>query len=306
MEPIKKIFVSLDMSEMDALLVRFASFIANSTSAEHVYFANVVRNFNIPADVKKEFPDLEKNAIQERVDKINEVVKKHFKCDKDIKVECLASPGQTGVVLNLANKYDADLFIVGQKKVLPGTGVLAQRLARRASCNLFIIPEGSEPGVKKILVPMDFSKYSKLAIDQAIEIARRNGPDVEIVCQNVYSVPAGYHYTGKTFDEFAEVMRKHAEDDYKKFIKKVNTHGVKISTVYSIDNNDNLASDIYDLADKIKPDAIIIGAKGRTATAAIFLGSLAEKLVNSKMSHPLLVVRPKGKNAGLIETLKEF
>ncbi|MEL7002516.1 MAG: universal stress protein, partial [Bacteroidota bacterium] len=231
MEPIKKIFVSLDMSEMDALLVRAASFIANSSSAEHVYFCNVVRNFSIPSDVKKEFPNLEKNAIQERIDKIKEVVDANFECDKDIKIECLASPGQTGVVLNLANKYQADLLIVGQKKTLAGTGVLAQRLARRASCNLFIIPEGSEPGVKKILVPIDFSKYSKLAMGQAIEIARRNGPDVEIVCQNVYSVPAGYHYTGKTFDEFAEVMKKHAEKDFDKFIKDINTHGVKISTV---------------------------------------------------------------------------
>lgn len=306
MEPIKKIFVSLDMSEMDSLLIQFASVIANSSSAEHVQFVNVVRNLNIPADVKKEFPKMEENAIQERIDKIDALVKEHFHCNKKIKTESIAKPGQTGAVLDLANKYKADLIVVGQKKITPGTGVLAQRLARRASCNLFIVPEGSDPTVKKLLIPIDFSKYSKLALEQAIEIARLNGPDVEVVCQNVYSVPAGYHYTGKSFNEFAKIMKQHAENDFGKFIKKIDTKGVNISTEYSLDNNDNLASDIYDLANKINPDTIIIGAKGRTAAAAIFLGSLAEKLVNSKMSHPLLVVRPKGKNAGLIETLKEF
>lgn len=306
MEPIKKIFVSLDMSEMDSLLVQFASVIANSSSADHVFFINVVRNLNIPSEVKKEFPRIEENAIQERVDKIKETVKANFKCNRDIKTECIAEPGQTGVVLSLANKYKADLIVVGQKKVSTGTGVLAQRLARRASCNLFIVPEGSDPGVNKLLIPIDFSKYSKLALEQAIEIARRSGPEVEVICQNVYSVPAGYHYTGKSFNEFAEIMKKHAQEDFKKFIKRIDTEGVKISTKYSLDNNDNLASDIYDLANEINPDTIVIGAKGRTAAAAIFLGSLAEKLVNSKMSHPLLVVRPKGKNAGLIETLKEI
>ena len=46
--------------------------------------------------------------------------------------------------------------------------------------------------------------------------------------------------------------------------------------------------------------------KGRTAAAALFLGSLAEKMVNDKMNHPLLVIRFKGRNAGLLETLREI
>jgi nucleotide-binding universal stress UspA family protein len=101
-------------------------------------------------------------------------------------------------------------------------------------------------------------------------------------------------------------MKKNAQQGFGKFMKKIDKRGIKISEEYSQDTNDNLASDIYDFADKIHPDFIIIGAKVRTATADLFLGSLAEKMVNDKMNHPLLVVRFKGKNAGLLETFREF
>ena len=77
--------------------------------------------------------------------------------------------------------------------------------------------------------------------------------------------------------------------------KKQKKRGIKISEVYSQDVNDNLASDIYDLADQIHPDFIIIGAKGRTAAAALFLGSLAEKMVNDIFNEieAQLVVLPR-------------
>jgi len=210
------------------------------------------------------------------------------------------------MLLEEAKKSNTDLIIIGQKKKLDGTGVTTLRLARRADCNLLIVPENVKPKADKMLVPVDFSSYAKLAVEQSIDFIVKSGQKTKLICQNVYTVPAGYHYTGKSHKEFAEIMKKNAQQNFKKFMKKIDPRGVDIEEVYSLDTNDNLASDIYDLADEIHPDFIIIGAKGRTAAAALFLGSLAEKMVNEKMNHPLLVVRFKGKNAGVFETLREF
>jgi nucleotide-binding universal stress UspA family protein len=189
---------------------------------------------------------------------------------------------------------------------MPGSGVLAQRLARRASCNLLIVPEGSVPKVQKLLVPVDFSKYSKLALETVIELSAQREDPIEVYCQNVYRVPAGYHYTGKTHEEFAEIMRNNAEKDYNKLISKIDTRGVTVTPVYSEDINEDLSSDIFDLAEELKPDGIVIGAKGRTAAASLFLGSMAEKLINKKLEYPLLIVRPRGKTAGILETLRDI
>ena len=306
MEPFKKILVGLDTSELDETLIKYTSFIVDRTSAEHVEFVNVVKNLNIPTDVRKEFPELVETALRDRKTKLKDSIDRLFKPEKKVNVVINVKKGQGGDLVSIAEKGNIDLIIVGQKKTLSGTGVTTLRLARRASCNLLIVPENVTPSAKKLLVPIDFSKHSKLTMEQSIDFSVKNDSEPEIICQNVYSVPAGYHYTGKSFEVFAEIMKKNAEADFKKFMKKVDSRGVKISEVYSLETNDNLASDIYDLADKINPDFVIIGAKGRTAAAALFLGSLAEKMVNDNMNHPLLVIRFKGKNAGLFETLREI
>ncbi len=309
MEPVKNILVGLDTSELDITLIKYAAFVTDNSSAERVHFVNLVKNLNVPDDVRKEFPHLIENALKEREQQIVTSVEKYFHTKKKVEVTHEVRKGQPPELLKMAEKFDADLIIVGQKKSLPGTAVTTMRLARRAICNLLIVPETDanvEPKAEKVLVPVDFSSYSKLALEQTIDLAGKTSTVKEIICQNVYNVPAGYHYTGKSFEEFAEIMKKNARSDFKKFISQIDTGGYKIKEVYSLDTNDNLASDIYDYANKIHPDVIVIGAKGRTAAAALFLGSLAEKMVNDKMNHPLLVVRFKGKSAGLIETLKEL
>jgi len=306
MEPFKEILVGLDTSPLDETLIEYASFIADNSSAERVTFVNMIRNINIPTEVKKEFPHLMENALKERREIIEKTVEEHFNPKKKVKVKYVVKKGQAPMLLEEAKKSNIDLIIIGQKKELDGTGVTTLRLARRAGCNLLIVPENVKPKADKILVPVDFSSYAKLALEQTIDFVVKMGRNCEVICQNVYAVPAGYHYTGKSFAEFAEIMKKNAQDNFKKFIKKIDTKGVTIKEEYSLDTNENLASDIYDLSDKINPDFIIIGAKGRTAAAALFLGSLAEKMVNEKMNHPLLVVRFKGKNAGVFETLREI
>ncbi|MTI19968.1 universal stress protein [Fulvivirga sp. RKSG066] len=306
MEPFKEILVGLDTSELDKTLIRYASFVADNSSAERITFVNMVRNLTIPTQVRKEFPHLAENALKERKELISQSIEEHFNPKKKVKTKVVVKKGQAPMLLEEARKSNIDLIIIGQKKTLDGTGVTTLRLARRADCNLLIIPENVEPKADKILVPIDFSNHAKLAVEQTIDFVKKTGLDTEVVCQNVYAVPAGYHYTGKTYQEFAEIMKKNSQEAFQKFMKKIDTRGVSITEEYSLDTNDNLASDIYDFADKINPDFIVIGAKGRTAAAALFLGSLAEKMVNEKMNHPLLVVRFKGRNAGLLETLREF
>ena len=52
-----------------------------------------------------------------------------------------------------------------------------------------------------------------------------------------------------------------------------------------------------------KAEVIIIGAKGKTGATALHIGSMAERLIQFNKSLPLLVTRPKGKNAGVLDYL---
>jgi len=305
MYPIKKILVGLDLTEMDTALIKYAASIAKASSSYKVYFINVVPNLHLPESIQKEFPSLMDNALEERQKSMWEKIDLHFEKGAAPEVQVAVKEGVPAKkILKYSLEKNIDLIIVGRKVSLKGSGLVSYRLARRAACSLFIVPEGLEPKLKKMLVPSDFSDYSVIAMEEAFNMAQKTG--AKIIVQNVYHVPAGYHYTGRTFDEFAKIMEKNAKKDYRKFIKKIDTGGIKPKVIYSLDKNDDPVEDIYEMAVKLQPDCIVIGAKGRTATTAIFLGSLAERLVQINKKFPLMVVRPKGKNAGILDYLLEL
>ncbi|MFQ3212979.1 MAG: nucleotide-binding universal stress UspA family protein [Marivirga sp.] len=307
MYPIKKVLIGLDLSDLDQTMMQFADFLGERSSVEDIHFLYVIKNIQIPHDVLKEFPDMIDKLILEREADMRAEFKKYAKTEHKAKIHFHVFTGKIADnILKFSKNYSIDMIVMGRREKAEQSGSLAQRLARRAACSLLIIPEGSEPKMDKILVPSDFSDYSELAIEQAISIASRNKVPTEIIIQNVFTVPSGYHYTGKSFEEFADVMKKNAEKDYKEFIKKINTKGQNIQTTYSQDVNDDVTTDMIDKAREIKANAIIVGAKGRTATTAFFLGSIAERLIQLDSDIPLMVVRPKGKNAGLMEFLKEL
>lgn len=307
MYPIKKVLIGLDLTEMDKTMARFADFLSKKSGVEEIFFVNIVKNLNIPKDVLKQFPNMIHDVISERKHKMREAFLETHKGTDNVKVNFEVLTGKIAdSILVFSKKEDIDLIVIGRTEKAEMSGALSQRLARRAACSLLIIPEGTEPKMDKILVPSDFSDYSVLAIEQAVDTAVRNENKTEIVIQNVFTVPTGYHYTGKSYEEFSEVMRKNAEKDYKKFIKKIDTKGLKFKVVYSHDTNDDVTTDMLDKAREIGANAIIIGAKGRTATTAFFLGSITERLIQLDSDIPLMVVRPKGKNAGIMEFIKEL
>ncbi|WP_291786045.1 universal stress protein [Cecembia sp.] len=307
MYQIKKLIVCLDQTSLDETLVRFASFIANANQTKKIYFTNVIRNLNIPKEVLSEFPSLIENMVEERRSQMKETVEKNFVSKEDIEFSFIVKEGQLSKkVLKLAHEKSADMILIGRKVNLPGTGVISQRLARRASCSLLIIPENASPKIDRLLVPSDFSDYSKDAMEEAILIAEKYGKKTEIVCQNVFTVPSGYHFTGKSYEEFTEIMKMHAEINFKKFIRKIDTKNINITPVYTQDEDDDPVEDILAKAKEINADAIIIGAKGRTAATALFIGSMAERLIQLNDEFPLLVTRPKGKNAGILDYILEI
>jgi nucleotide-binding universal stress UspA family protein len=307
MDQAKNILVGMDLTDMDETLLRYASFISNTSNAERIIFVNVVRNLSIPDEVLNEFPGIVHNALEERKKELTKRIEKGLKLQKEVKIEIIVKSGSaTKAILETIEKEHIDLLLIGHKLTSLSNGVTTQRLARRCNCMLLIAPEGSIPKVNKILVPIDFSEYAKLALERVCFMAKNYQHNVEVECLHMYNVPVGYHYSGKSYKEFAEVMRKHAEKNYKQFMKSTNTSGIKIKMTYSLTKEEDLLKSIHTYAKRCKADGIVVGAKGKTSTAALFLGNFAEKLVSSTTELPILLVRPKGKSFGLIDYIKEL
>ncbi len=305
MDKIKKILVALDASDMDRTLIPYAKFLVEKIAPEKVFFVHIIKNFNVPDEIIKDFPDFVEKTLAEREKIIKDKVEKQF-VDVAVEREYIIRTDQTTkFIMGFSDNEDIDLILMGRKISLPTSEVTVPRLARRANTNLLIIPEGAKPVANKFLVPIDFSDHSKLALQLAYDFAAAS-PAGEVICQNVFNVPVGYHYTGKSKKEFEVIMKNNAKKSFEVFIHGIDVKSKKTKTkvVYRCDNDDEPVLDITQEAKKSEVDWVVIGAKGRTAAAALFIGSFAEKLINVLIDVPIFIARPKGSNEGLIDFLK--
>ena len=226
MYPIKKLIVCLDQSPLDQTLISFAGFMAKVNQLKKIYFVNVIKNFSLPKELQEEFPTMIERMMVDRSTYMEELVAAHFPKIKGLDLSFVVKEGNLSKkILKLADEKSADLILLGRKVDLVGTGVATQRLSRRASCSLLIVPEKAQPKFTKLLVPSDFSEHSKNALEDGILWAKKYGKDTELFLQNVFTVPSGYHYTGKSFEEFTQLLKNNAEENFKKFIRKIDEGG---------------------------------------------------------------------------------
>jgi hypothetical protein len=142
-----------------------------------------------------------------------------------------------------------------------------------------------------------------LSLNLALDISNTSKGQLELV--HVYRVPIGYHKTGKSYSEFAVIMKNHAEKDYNKFFQK-HDFPTNIPCTYILTDDEKYAELAYDHANKEDIDLIVIGSRGRTDVSSILMGSVAEKLVYLDSSIPILIVKLKGENMGFLDALMKI
>jgi len=113
--------------------------------------------------------------------------------------------------------------------------------------------------MKKILVGVDGSEYSKNALKETIEVAKKFSAEVTAV--NVYHVPSGQDLSQKILKK-AEVMLEDGE--------------VKFNLVSVL--SPNTPKVITDMAEHEKLDLIVVGSRGMGAVKAYLIGSVCNKI----------------------------
>ena len=145
--------------------------------------------------------------------------------------------------------------------------------------------------MKKILVPIDFSKPSEYASKLASTIAKKANSEVHLL--HMVELPTGFVDMGSgtnfSMPESMLYIRKVRDRmlDYKKqFFPKNNNikHAIRFQSPYD---------GIQDYSKKNGTDLIIMGAKGHTNLEEILIGSNTEKVVrNSEI--PVIVTKKNG------------
>lgn len=299
--PLKRLLICLDLSEMDDVLIQYTVMFAKAMKVEKLYFIHVVKSLEIPEALKKEFPEMDTPLDETLVDQIKPHIDKYNKTDPIDYQIGIKDGNVTENILKWSKIKQIDLIIMGRKNPDQGTGANPSRIANISLCSVLMVPNNPSATLKNVFVAIDFSAYSHRAVARALQFKQNCGAEVTV--QNVYRVPTGYHYTGKSYKEFAEIMSANSAKDLDVFIKKYDLDRSDFKFITSLDDDDKPADKIFIEASRHKADLIMVGSRGRTTAASLLLGSVAIALLRYNFTTPFFIVKNKDQNLGFFQAL---
>ncbi|WP_332912522.1 universal stress protein [Algoriphagus boritolerans] len=296
-----KAMIGLDLTEMDDILIKKTAVFVKFLGIEKCYFVHVSKNLEIPQAILQKYPDLVA-PTDESLEAVIQNKLKEFNFPADIETEIFVEEGKHPLetFLRWAKIKDTDLIIMGRKDTLPGHGVLADGVAKKSTLFSTLNPRKKDRSSFRKNTDRDrFSAHNH----PIYEFAELLSDEVkaELVPVHIYEVPHGYSKTGKTFEEFSEIMKENARADFKKFVSKHNHPNLECQMV--LNDGKNPGNLILEFATKIEADMILLGSRGRTSSAAILLGSTAEKLIHVNKLLPMLIFKKKGETMGFFDAL---
>ncbi len=299
---IKQVLVALDLTDMDENLIRYTCFLDKQFHFEKVYFLHVAKTLEYPQEVLDRHPELLAPLDETFKHDIQLELTKCWK-GKMEKAELKVIDGNPEEqVLKWAKIKGVDLIVLGRKMEMAGSGLIPGKVARAAPCSIMLVPEKVRFEMNNILLSVDFSRHSYLVAEQCLHLAKVNKKS-KLIFFHVYHVPSGYTKIGKTFKEFAEIMKGHAKRDMDEFIQKLDLEGHEYEFQYVCSHDKDVLDEIMEFSNNSNVDMLAVGSKGRTNAASFLLGSLAEKVVNRNAQIPFLVVKQKGSNMGFLEAI---
>jgi len=140
--------------------------------------------------------------------------------------------------------------------------------------------------MKRIIVPVDFSKYSEFALEMAANLAKKY--DAEILVLHMLEISETILTKGSD-DLQAEAVffLKLAEKKFDEFLEKDFLDGVRITPIIK---HFKVFTEVNDVAKEHGADLIIMGSQGASGMKEIFMGSNTEKVVRHS-DIPVLVMK---------------
>lgn len=286
MNDFKRILVGLDFTDLDQSIIEYAECLTHKMEIEKIYFIHVARDMETIKKLQtKDVKPIDEVLLESIQDQVKQYFIDYEQFDMSYKV-VEGSPSKQ--LLHWAEIKEADLMILGRKPVHRGRGIVPEQIVRNSTCSIFLVPENASKKCDTVVVPIDFSPYSKSALEMGIKLSQ--GQERSSVYPfNLYEIP--FFETGARVDfTTAEPLIKSGViEEYNRFIQNMDFKGVDVSPKFQADYDARSATHVLDFASYKEADLIVIGSQGKTGLKRLFLGSFAEKVIQENESIPLLI-----------------
>jgi nucleotide-binding universal stress UspA family protein len=179
-------------------------------------------------------------------------------------------------IIDVADTENCDLIVMGTKGVSGLERVLVGSVAAgvigHSHRDVLVIPAKSQIGWQRILVTTDGSKYSKAAVERAINYAKAYSGELTAVA--VVDAPA--ELSGVSPGAVEDMVRK-----AKRYVGEVKSQAdsVGLNTETFVLEGEEAYRKITDFAKEHNINMIVMGTHGRTGLSKLLVGSVAEKII---------------------------
>lgn len=204
-------------------------------------------------------------------------------------------------IISSAQDFHADLIVIathgrrGLKHVLLGS--VAEAVIRHSQCPVLVIrkaereflhegAEGDGLALKRILVPVDFSECSELALTCGNSIANETGAELTLL----HVAPIHYPVSEYGVMECPQLDAELREKSEKHLQELAAREARKVSQLRYDIRQGKAGVEIVNLADDQDMELIVMGTRGLSGLRHLLLGSTAEYVVRYA-SCPTLIVR---------------
>lgn len=178
---------------------------------------------------------------------------------------------------------------------------IAERLARKSPVGVLLLPSEAEPHFNKILLPVDFSEISKLALEWATAFSTLSESEPELTALHIMCMP-GNSRAMKMMEPEAlrSVIRNSSIDELHSFIRE-NAKEPKDWKLL-VAENPLAGAEIVAQAKKAESDLIVVGAHGKNALTIALLGGVVTEVIR-QADRSTLIVKRKNQSLDFLRNL---
>ncbi|MFQ5786950.1 MAG: universal stress protein [Thermodesulfobacteriota bacterium] len=199
-------------------------------------------------------------------------------------------------IIKVAKEEKVDFLAIGthgragMDRVILGS--VAERIVRKARCPVMVIRGRKYVGFKRIIVPIDLSDCSRIALEYAVATARAHKSKLTIL--HVYEEAFIEPYVNaanseEEADEIIKEIERVNEIKYDEFLKTVDLSGVEYEKLLKKGIPE---TDIVEIAKEQQANLIVMGTHGRSGIKHVLIGSTAEEVVRA-VHCDIIIVKPE-------------
>ena len=279
-----EIVVPVDFSEFSDKALEYALNLAENFSA-HLTLLHAIVLFQDDIDEEQRLEEYE-TLIKKREQRIDNQMKsnrqKVHKRGVAVDTVILRGISAADAILDYLNGNNADLVVMGTHGRSGLThllyGSVAEKVVRLSPRPVLTVHRSVQKfNLEKILVPIDFSAYSKRATDYALFLSSRFNAEIHFLHVIEQEIHPSFYASGvESIFDIDRTLRERVLENTKEFLAEQLSDDIRCRFFVS---EGKAHKEIVEFSKENKIDLIVIATHGLTGLDYILLGSTTEKVV---------------------------